>query len=350
MPDDPIPPADVLVCAPEDAPFLLAEVARRHPDSRAETVAPGLVGVVFPGGFPALPFAFARQLMPAAAPVAAASIRIWAESIAAELIARLPDGQPWRLHLWPHYGTGTAGNHRCDLIRAALDEQLQRRRRHLRKRLVESDAPFAPDESLVQIALTGTDTGFLSIAAAPLPRDFRASILPYTGGWIPVASDKAAPSRAFAKLLEAERRLGRAIAAGESCVDLGACPGSWTYIAVGRGARVTSIDRSPLRDDLMRDPKVTFHSGDAFKYRPETPADWLVCDVIAAPQRSIALAMEWAERGWARHLVVTIKFKGTEEYPLLDALLALAPRCAEFRLARLCANKNEACLIATLLT
>jgi hypothetical protein len=45
---------------------------------------------------------------------------------------------------------------------------------------------------------------------------------------------------------------------------------------------------------------------------------------------------------------VTIKFKGVEEYPKLDRLKSeLAPLCSEFRLARLCANKNEACVMGS---
>ncbi|KAB2661431.1 MAG: hypothetical protein DVB31_12345 [Verrucomicrobia bacterium] len=340
--------AALFVCSPEDTAFLLAELQRRAPASQPHAHAPGLVRAAFADGLPELPFAFARQTLPDATPVDAASIRVWAESIAPRLAESFPDAQPWRRHFWPHYGTGTAGNHRCELIAEAVDDQLRRRRRHLLRRLADSGTPFAPDESLVQLVLTSPESGFLSIAPAPGPHRWRAAIPPFVGGWIPVASDKSAPSRAFAKLLEAERRLGRAIAPGETCVDLGASPGSWTYVAAARGARVTSVDRSPLRDDLMRNPLVDFRQGDAFRFEPDAPVDWLLCDVIAAPQRSIDLALEWAERGWARHLVVTIKFKGSDEYPLLDALLALAPRCTDFRLARLCANKNEACVIASL--
>ena len=338
----------LFVCAPDDTTFLLAELERRAPESEPRVVAAGLVQAAFAEGLPELPFAFARQSLPNVVPVEAASIRIWADTVAPRLIESFPEAQPWRRHFWPHYGTGTAGNHRCELIDEAIDEQLRKRRRHLLRRRVAAETAFASDESLVQLVLTSPETGFLSVAPAPTPRRLRASIIPFVGGWIPVASDPAAPSRAFAKLVEAERRLGRAIASGETVVDLGASPGSWTYIAARRGARVTSVDRSPLRDDLMRDPRVEFHRGDAFKFKPEAPVDWLLCDVIAAPQRSIELALEWAERGWARHLAVTIKFKGTDEYPLLDGLLPLASRCTEFRLARLCANKNEACVIATL--
>ena len=180
-----------------------------------------------------------------------------------------------------------------------------------------------------------------------MARAWRHALVPYPAGRIPVASDKSAPSRAFAKLAEAELRLGQSILPGDVVVDLGASPGSWTYWAMQRGARVTSVDRSPLRHDLMNHGHVEFVQGDAFRFKPTAPVDWLVCDVIAAPRRSIDLAIQWAREGWARRLVVTVKFKGVAEYALLDELKSgLAPLCSEFRLARLCANRNEACVMA----
>jgi len=142
--------------------------------------------------------------------------------------------------------------------------------------------------------------------------------------------------------------MGRAIRAGETCVDLGASPGSWTYQPVQRGARVIAVDRSPLREDLMRNPRVTFHQGDAFRFVPETPVDWLLCDVIAAPERSIGLVLEWVRERRCRHFVVTIKFKGHADYAQLDVLKREMPRhAASFQLMHLCANKNEACVFGT---
>ena len=90
-------------------------------------------------------------------------------------------------------------------------------------------------------------------------------------------------SRAFAKLAEAELRLGRRIAARDTCVDLGASPGSWTYVAVRRGARVTAVDRADLREDLMQHKNVRFERGDAFRFEPASPVDWLLCDVQRFP-------------------------------------------------------------------
>lgn len=126
--------------------------------------------------------------------------------------------------------------------------------------------------------------------------------------------------------------------------DLGAAPGSWTYVAIRRGARVIAVDRAPLRADLLRHRQVQFHRGNAFSFRPERRVDWLLCDVIAAPARTIALLLDRVQHRRARRFVVTIKFKGHADYGLLEPLKdALARRCQDFRLSRLAANKNEVC-------
>jgi 23S rRNA (cytidine2498-2'-O)-methyltransferase len=292
---------------------------------------------------------FARQVLPDAREETAASISAWSERLLAAVVSGLPEDQPWLLHVEPHFGTGTAGRNRCRLIVDSLREKLQRKHRgRLRSWRIEPE-PFSTRHSLVQLVLTEPEHGWLSVATAPQPHCFRAVISPFSKGAIPIGSDKAAPSRAFTKLVEAELRLGRRIEAGETCVDLGASPGSWSYVALNRGARVLAVDRSPLRDDLMRHSKLTFHKGDAFSFVPDAPVDWLLCDVIAAPERSIELVLDWARLRRTRHFVVTIKFKGTDDYAVLEPLKqVLPPLCDEFFLTRLCANKNEACVFGTL--
>ncbi len=90
---------------------------------------------------------------------------------------------------------------------------------------------------------------------------------------------------------------------------------------------------------------MTFHPGDAFAFRPASRVDWLICDVIAAPERSLELLRRWLREGWCRNFVVTIKFKGSDDYPLLEPLKTHLPTvCADYRLTRLCANHNEACV------
>lgn len=293
--------------------------------------------------------ALARQTLPNAVETQATSINAWADRLIDAIAGILPDEQPWHLHLWPEYGEGRAGLHRCELIRAAVRERLKKRRRHLLRSLIDEDMPFTPQTSLVQCFLTSPEAGWLSLSVAPQPHELRSIISPFVRGFIPWAEDKAAPSRAFGKVVESEMRLGRLIAAGETVVDLGASPGSWTYVALHRGARVTAIDRSPLREDLMRHPRLRFETTDAFKYKPPQTVDWLICDVIAAPQRSIDLLLEWLREKRMRHFIVTIKFKGDDEYHLLSQLKEqVPPLCADFRLTRLWANKNEVCAFGSL--
>jgi 23S rRNA (cytidine2498-2'-O)-methyltransferase len=201
-----------------------------------------------------------------------------------------------------------------------LVDLLRQKRRHLLRHLRPEPVPFTPDDSLVQLLLTRPDHGFLSVAQAPLPFAQRHLLSPFPKGDVPAASDKQAPSRAFNKLVEAETRLGRAIQPGETCVDLGAAPGSWTYVALNRGAQVTAVDRSPLRDDLMDHPRVCFLRGDAFQFEPRQPVDWLLCDVIAPPERSAELLLRWLQKRWCRHFVVTLKLKDASAGALLPRL------------------------------
>ena len=285
--------------------------------------------------------AFVRQTLPEARPLNAASINGWADALIDLLLTSLGDEEPWHLHLWPAYGEGRAGQHRCELIHAAFTERLKKRRRI---RLKHEQPALTPATALLQGAMTAPDAGFASLTTAAQRLELRPLVSDFIAGEIPHAEDKAAPSRAFAKVIESELRLGQRIERGQTCVDLGASPGSWTYVALQRGATAIAVDRSPLRDDLMRHPRLQFHQGDAFKFRPEKRVDWLVCDIIASPQRSIDLLLEWLRERQMRKFIVTLKFKGTDEYALIDQLKREAlPLCADFRLTRLCANKNEVC-------
>ncbi len=317
------------------AAFLIDELSRQAIESRSAE--PFHLAEQLPS--PAI-LDFARLTLPDAREVLNASINGWAEHIIESMLATLTDDAPWQLHLGPAYGEGTAGQHRCELIHAALTERLKKRRRSLFRAWVQNDAPA--DIALVQAVLTAPDKGYVSAATAARAHDLRAILSPFIGGDIPHAEDKAAPSRAFAKVIEAELRLGQQIERGQTCVDLGASPGSWSYVAIQRGAHVIAIDRSPLRDDLMRNLRLQFVQADAFKFKPDTPVDWLICDIIAAPQRSIDLLLEWLREKQMRRFIVTLKFKGADEYHLFDQLKSEALQmCSDFRLTRLCANKNE---------
>jgi len=277
------------------------------------------------------------------------SVSAWAKAVVEAAMQGLDETKPWRLHLVPLYGDGRAGMNRVKLIHDAVKELLQKRRRALWRTLENSEAPFQVETSLVQLVLAAPDAGVLSVCCAPEPFEARWSLSPFPAGELPVPVDKLAPSRAWTKLAEAQLRLGRDIRQGESVIDLGACPGGWTYVAVQRGARVVAVDRTELRGDLMSHPAVTFVRGDAFKYQLDQPMDWMVCDVIAAPERSVELLERWVRERRMKHFVMSIKFKEDSDLSIVDRLATtVAAHCEEFRLLQLSANKNEACAAGTL--
>ncbi len=341
------------------------------------SLAPGLFRTEFLPSAGVLRIASARQFLPKAKECHCPSVSAWVECLFEAVCSELPPEGDWHLHLEPHYGIQTesrigararhsdvlkgkpdrpqevrgiqphAGQNRRNLITAGVLNLLQRHRRDLGRRLLREPRPFSSSESLVQLLMTSPESGWLSICPQPDLFQKRHWISHFPKGGVSVPNDKNAPSRAFAKLVEAELRFGRRILPGEVCVDLGASPGGWTWAARQRGAKVVAVDRSPLRDDLMNDPAVTFVRGDAFGYEPSRPVDWLICDVIAAPERSIELALEWARRRWMRHFVVTIKLR-VGDHPKLDRLKAELPAWSDdWYLTHLCANKHEACVFGT---
>ena len=371
----------LVLAAADSRDALQRELSLVVPEGSQE-LAPGLFACEFAadsgGRIPYL--AFARQLLPDAREVHAESINAWASLLADAIVGVLPDEQTWSLHVIPFKSqpgssrmgarawhsrarTGQAppratnepqaeqavGANRCQLIRATTLQLLEKRRRHLARSLRQHDGVYVSDEALVQLLLVAPNHGFLSIAQAPFPFQQQHVVSCFPNGEVPIAVDKQAPSRAFAKLVEAELRLGRRIAAKDRCVDLGASPGSWTYVAVRRGGSVISVDHADLRLDLMQHKNVRFQRGDAFRFEPPTPVDWLLCDVIASAERSADLLLGWLRKGWCQHFVVTLKVDDEGSSAVLARLKQELPNLtSELYLLRLCANKKEVCAFGTL--
>ena len=121
------------------------------------------------------------------------------------------------------------------------------------------------------------------------------------------------PSRAYLKLWEALTVLGWYPKAGETCLDLGAAPGGWSWVLAELGASVTAIDRAPLDPRVAAHPNVTTRQESAFGFEP-APVDWLFSDVIAYPARLLALVTRWIDADCARRIVCTIKFQGATDH------------------------------------
>jgi 23S rRNA (cytidine2498-2'-O)-methyltransferase len=144
------------------------------------------------------------------------------------------------------------------------------------------------------------------------------------------------PSRAYMKLWEALTRFGRWPAAGETCLDLGASPGGWTWVLAKLGASVIAVDKAPLAASVAAMPGVTERLDSAFGMAPE-PVDWLCSDVIAYPDRLLALVRRWIDAGAARHIVCTIKFQDPTDHEAAEAFAAIPGG----RVVHLFHNKHE---------
>ena len=129
------------------------------------------------------------------------------------------------------------------------------------------------------------------------------------------------PSRAYLKLWEALTRTGQWPMPGETCLDLGASPGGWTWAAAQLGAQVTAIDKAPLDPRVAGLPNVAFRAGSAWALEAE-PVDWLLSDVIAYPDRLLPLVRRWI--GTATHIVCTIKLQGDTDHDAAAAFAAIS--------------------------
>lgn len=288
-----------------------------------------------------LPFAFAQQVLPNAQAVTATSVSQWGAAISSALAPLIDTPAPWRLHL---VGLGNMqDSRRLQLIDEACDTWLKQKNRALRRlRVSDLAATWLPNEWCLQVVLVSPSEGFISLASSCMREPFGSTFSRYPGGRIEIPEDKRPPSRAYRKLLEAELHFGKSIQHNETCVDLGASPGGWTFVALERGATVTAVDRSPLRDDLMQHANLNFVRGDGFKYEPPQPVDWLLCDMIATADRSLGLIYDWLEHKRCKRLCVTVKFRGAVETQWLSACKNfLEQHASEYLVRQLRNNKHE---------
>jgi 23S rRNA (cytidine2498-2'-O)-methyltransferase len=163
-----------------------------------------------------------------------------------------------------------------------------------------------------------------------------------------------APSRSGAKLVEAlvtfigDESLIARMRAGRVAVDLGAAPGGWSQVLASRGMRVIAVDNGPIAREVLATQLVEHRREDAFRFRPERPVDWMVCDVVAAPARIAALAAQWIARGWCRETIFNLKLPTRARWKevvrcqdVIERALARASGDHELRMKHLYHDREE---------
>ena len=152
---------------------------------------------------------------------------------------------------------------------------------------------------------------------------------PHFGGIPRLKFPADAPSRSTLKLDEAfihfipkedqETRLR----SGLNAVDLGACPGGWTYQLVRRGMMVHAIDNGPMNDKLMETGQVKHHMADGFRWEPPRKnIYWLVCDMVEKPSRVAELMEAWAINGWFKEAIFNLKLPMKSRFKEVHQILA----------------------------
>jgi 23S rRNA (cytidine2498-2'-O)-methyltransferase len=147
------------------------------------------------------------------------------------------------------------------------------------------------------------------------------------------------PSRAYLKLWEALTVIGLRPGPGETCLDLGSSPGSWSWALQQMGTHVVSVDKAPLAPEIACLPGIEQRRESAFALDPRAtgPVDWLLSDVVCYPARLLALIERWLAAGTCRRFVCTVKFQGKTDLETARRLAAIPGS----QLRHLFHNKHE---------
>ncbi|MDF7666743.1 23S rRNA (cytidine(2498)-2'-O)-methyltransferase RlmM [Orbaceae bacterium ESL0727] len=130
-----------------------------------------------------------------------------------------------------------------------------------------------------------------------------------------------APSRSTLKLEEAfhlfvpYEEWDERLQGGLNAVDLGACPGGWTYQLVKRNMFVYAIDNGAMNEKLLESGQVKHYQEDGFKFEPKKHnIYWLVCDMVEKPAKVTALMARWLINGWCREAIFNLKLPMKKRY------------------------------------
>ncbi len=160
---------------------------------------------------------------------------------------------------------------------------------------------------------------------------YRASHNPHFMGIMRLQFPKDAPSRSTLKLEEAI--LSFFTRAEEKArfndnqigVDLGACPGGWTYQLVKRGVFVYAVDHGKMASSLFDTGRIEHCPEDGFKFQPpkRKKVQWLVCDMVEKPSRIAKLMGKWLLNGWTQEAIFNLKLPMKKRYQEVQSCLQM---------------------------
>ncbi len=159
----------------------------------------------------------------------------------------------------------------------------------------------------------------------------------FANGEIHFNETKVPPSRAYLKLYEAFTLIQKMPKEGDLCLEIGASPGSWTYVLASLKAKVYCIDRAPLEPHIASLPNVFFQKGNAFSLKPSDfpKISWFFSDLICYPEKLYDFIVPWLDI--ANNFVCTLKFQGAPDHKIIEKFASIE----NSRIYHLYHNKNE---------
>lgn len=147
------------------------------------------------------------------------------------------------------------------------------------------------------------------------------------------------PSRAYLKLWELFTLYQIKPDAGMKVIDVGSCPGGWTWVLQTIGTNVISVDKAPLDPKIAALPNIEFKQESAFGLRPQHVGklDWFFSDIICYPDKLLELVNRWRESGLVDNFACTIKFQKPTDFETMFKFKAIPGS----RVIHLSCNKHE---------
>lgn len=147
------------------------------------------------------------------------------------------------------------------------------------------------------------------------------TLKPYPLGIMEFVEDKKTPpNRAYLKLWEIFTLTQRFPQPHETCLDLGASPGGWSWVISTFKSQVKAVDKSPLDGRIAKIKNITFEQGSAFSVQPIhlEPVDWIFSDVICYPARLLTFIKRWLASGKVKNMICTIKLQGDTDMSIIE--------------------------------
>ncbi len=147
------------------------------------------------------------------------------------------------------------------------------------------------------------------------------------------------PSRAYLKLWELFTLYRLKPEVGMKVIDVGSCPGGWTWVLQTVGCHVISVDKAPLDPKISILPNIEFRQESAFGLRPQHVGelDWFYSDIICYPAKLLELVNRYRDHGKVKSFACTIKFQNETDFDTMFKFEEIP----HSKVVHLSANKHE---------